>query len=117
MALTIEDLKPKNFKINVRGVELESKPLKLSHALIVSKLGAVFSDYAKASSDQILSAEKDWELVVGELIPDLKGISLDLNTTIELIEQLMSSVEPTDTKELNEAGVSFDDSPKEKTTG
>lgn len=115
--LTIDDLKPKNFKINVKGVELESKPLKLSHALIISKLGGVFSDAKNSTSEQIVNAERDWEKVVGELIPELKDVQLDLNTSLELITQLMENVEPSDTKELNEMGVSFDESPKGKVTG
>ncbi len=46
MSNTIEDLKPKPFKIVVKGVTLDSKPLRLSHALTIAKIGNVFQDTA-----------------------------------------------------------------------
>jgi len=35
---TIADLQPKPFTVTVGGVELKCKPLRLSHALILSKM-------------------------------------------------------------------------------
>lgn len=115
--LTIDDLKPKNFKITLKGVELESKPLKLSHALMIARLASVFNDVNSASKKQIQDAEKDLEEVIAELVPDLKDVQLDMGLTIELITQLMENIQPEDTKELNEKGVSFDADPKVERIG
>jgi len=53
MALTIEDLKPKSFTVNIKGVELQCKPLRMSHTLIISKVGEVFQNINTATRDQI----------------------------------------------------------------
>jgi hypothetical protein len=117
MSNTIEDLKPKPFKVNVNGVELESKPLRLSHALTIAKIGNVFQDTANASQADIKQAEVDMDLVIGELIPELKGINLNMKDTIDLIGQLMGEIEPSDNKELREKGVAFDTDLKVGATG
>ena len=111
MSVTIEDLKPKPFTVNIKGLELQCKPLRLSHALIVAKVGNIFQD-SKASKQEIKQAEVDIDEVIVDLIPELKGIQLDMNLTIELIQQLMEHVEPADNKELKNKGVAFDTDPK-----
>jgi len=115
MSLTVEDLRPKPFKVKVQGVELESKPIRLSHALIIARVGNSFQD-SSLSKEKLKQAEADMDEVLTELIPELKGIELDLPTTTELIEQLMEHIEPSESKELKDKGVSFGDPKVPKTT-
>ena len=112
MSVTIDDLKPKNFKLNIKGVELESKPLRLSHALSIAKIGNVFQDTKNASRDDIKQAEVEMDEVIAELIPELAGVPLDMAATMQLIEQLMEQVEPSDNRELKDKGVKFSSDPK-----
>jgi hypothetical protein len=112
MSVDVSDLKPKPFKITLQDIELECQPLRLSHALVVAKIGKVFQDPDKATKEQMKQAEADFDELVGELIPDLKGVQLDLPKTIALLEQLLSSIDPADNKELKEKGVTFDSDPK-----
>lgn len=113
MSVSIEDLKPKSFTITVKGVELECQPLRLSDALIISKVGKVFENPTDVSNEKIAEAEQDMDNVISKLIPELKDVQLDMGSTLEVITQLMSNVEPTDNKELREKGVTFGD-PKAK---
>lgn len=118
MGLTVEDLKPKSFTVTIKDVELQCKPLRLSHALVVAKIGNVFQDAAKATKPEIKQAEKDMDELVAELIPELMGTELDMSATMELIQQLMDNIAPSDNKELAEKGVKFNtDDPKEKKIG
>ena len=112
MSITIEDLKPKTFKVTIKGVELVCKPLRVSHALTVSKIGAIFNAPSEFTKKQISEAEKDLDEVIAELIPELAGFSLDLDTTLEVITQLTESMTPSETKELSEAGVKLSEGPK-----
>lgn len=117
MALTIEDLKPKNFKIKVKDVEVECKPPRLSHTLVISKVGQTFQDVQKASREDILQAESDFDWVVGELIPELKGIDLDMQAIIDVITQIMEQIQPEESKILADKGVNFDSNPKAEKIG
>lgn len=112
MSVTVDDLKPKNFKIKIKGVELECKPLRLGQALMIAKIGNVFQDVKNASQDDIEQAEQQIDKIIADLVPELNGVQLDMAGTLELIEQLMSQVEPDDNQELKEKGVSFDSNPK-----
>lgn len=112
MPLTIEDLKPKPFKITVKGVDLMCQPLRLSHALIIAKIGDVFADPKLATKESIQSAEKDIDEIIAELIPELAGISLDMGSILAIITQLGSHNEPSDNAELNERGVNLNPDPK-----
>lgn len=112
MSVTLDDLRPKEFNITVKGVELTSKPLRLSHALIVAKLGKVFESPDNASTEQIKQAQADIDGLIGELIPELEGVELDMSSTMELVTQLMNHVQPSDNKELQDKGVSMDTDPK-----
>lgn len=107
MALTIEDLRPKDFTVNVDGVELTCKPLKLSHALTISKLGNIFENAQKASKQEIDNAQKEIYEVIWELIPELKGIELNVSVIMKLIEQIMNQIQPSDNKELIDSKVEF----------
>lgn len=118
MGLTVEDLKPKSFTVTIKDVELQCKPLRLSHALVVAKIGNVFQDAAKATKQEIKSVEKDLDELIVELIPELMGTELDMTATTELIQQWMDNIAPSDNKELAEKGVKFNtDDPKEKKIG
>jgi glutamyl-tRNA reductase len=117
MSINVSDLQPKPFKITIKGIELESKPLRLSHALTVSKLGDIFQNSNKASKQEIKQAETDLDEVIADLIPDLKDIQLDITSIMELLEQLMGNIEPADNAELKEKGVKFDSDPKAERIG
>lgn len=117
MPITIEDLEPKNFKINLKGLELDSKPLRLSHALMAAKLGNIFQNPDKVTKEQIKQAETDLDELIGELIPELSNKKLGMSTTLELLTQLMEHIEPADNKELREKNVKFDTDPKVPRTG
>lgn len=114
MALSIDDLKPKDFKINVKGIELTCKPLRLSHALIVAKLGDVFQNPKNYNNEEIRKAETDIDELISELVPELKGIQLDTMTMLDVITQLTDSNDPSENKELKEKGVSFESDPKDE---
>lgn len=116
MGLTVEDLKPKPFTIKIKEVELECKPLRLYHALVVSKIGNVFQD-KDATKEQFKQAQADMDEVIGELIPELKEVQLDVGSTLKLISQMMENISPADNKELKKHGVKFDTDPKVPRTG
>lgn len=111
MSLSIEDLKPKETKITVRGVELVAKPLTLAQALIISKAATIFSNSADVSREEITQAESDLDAVISEVIPEI-SFSLDMVTKMELIEKLLESIQPEDNKELKDNGVEVNSNPK-----
>ncbi len=117
MGLTIEDLKPKNFKVKIKGVELDCKPLRMSHTLIVSKIGEIFQNINISTKKEIKQAEVDMDEVIAELIPELDGVKLDMESVLELITSMMESIQPSDNKELKEKGVAFDTDPKAEGNG
>jgi hypothetical protein len=117
MALTIEDLRPKPFKINIKGVEVDCKPPRLSHMLVISKVGEAFQNISTASRETIQQSEKDFDWVVSELIPELKDIELDMQSVIDIITQVMEQVQPEENKELADKGVKFDTDPKAEKIG
>lgn len=117
MGLSINDLQPQPFTVKVKGVELTCQPLRLAHLFTVAKLGEIFQEPAKATPEQIKSAENEVDALFAELIPELKDVKLDLPSTLSLITQLMSHVEPDDNQELREMGVTFDADPKAKGDG
>ena len=117
MSIGLSDLQPKPIQVTIKGVELTSKPLRLKHALTLAKIGAVFEDASKATSQEIDRAQAEVDSVFAELIPELKDIELDMSATMELLQQLMSNIEPSENKELNESGVKIDSDPKVQVTG
>lgn len=117
MALNISDLQPKEFEIKIKGQTTMCKPPKLSHVFILSKLGNIFKNANEHTVDDINTAEKDLEFVFGELIPELKGVSLDMQTNVDIITQVMEHIAPDETKELKEQGVQFGTDPKAERTG
>jgi len=112
MSVSINDLKPKEIKIKVGELELTAKPLRVSHALIMAKVGDILEKPQESSSDEIDQAQKDLDKVIGQLIPELKGIELDMKNQMEILTELMAGIEPDDNKELREKGVKIDTDPK-----
>ena len=100
--MNVEDLRPKPFKVTVKGVDLECKPLRMSHALSLAKIGNAFEDPGTKSREENKKLELEFDEVVSELVPDLAGVPLDLQSSMELIQQLMASVEPSESQELKE---------------
>lgn len=117
MALDIKDLQPKPFEVSVKGQTTECKPPRLSHIFILSKVGNLFQNTDTASSADVKQAEKDLDEVFGELIPELKGVSLDMQPTLDLITQIMENVNPSENKEMDSQGVKLDSDPKAERTG
>ncbi len=112
MALNISDLQPKPFTVTLGEQETECAPLKLRHIFILNKLGTVFQNPDSATREQITEAEADFNYVVADLIPELKDVSLPIDMMMSLITQMMSTVNPSENKELEAKGVSFDTNPK-----
>ena len=117
MSINISDLQPKPFNINVEGVELQCQPPRLSHVLMMSKVGAVFQDPAKATTADIKQAEADMSSIIKELIPAIGDMQLSVSALLSVITQLMDQVQPADNKELEAKGVSFGADPKEAKIG
>lgn len=113
MALNISDLQPRPFTVNLgKGGTTECKPLRMSHIFMLNKLGSVFVEPEKATREQIAAAEADFDFVIADLIPELAGVQLGLDTVMSLIGQMMETVNPSENKELDDKGVSFDPNPK-----
>ncbi|MEI7632007.1 MAG: hypothetical protein WCJ60_01645 [bacterium] len=112
MGISISDLMPKDFKVTVKGLELDCKPLRLSHALIVGKLSDVFSNPINYTANDIRQAEKDIDSVITDLIPELTGVKLDIASFVELMPQMMNSTQPQDEKDLVETGIQLGTDPK-----
>lgn len=117
MSVSLKDLQPEKIKVNIKGVELESKPVRLKHALVMAKVGSVFENPKQATLQDIERAQSDIDNVFEELIPELKGIELDISSTTDLLSQLMSTIEPDDNKVLSESGVKIDSDPKAQEIG
>ena len=112
MSVSIDDLKPKTFKVTVRGVELDCKPVRLRHALILAKVGNIFENAKSATESDIEQAQKEVDKVFDELLPQLAETELDMEVTMALLEQIMGQIAPDDNKELKEKGVQVDTDPK-----
>lgn len=121
MSITADDLaaQPRQITITRNNKEymLTAQPVRMSHALLLTKAGKIFENASDASENDIDQAEKIFTRLINELIPELKGVDLDLQVTLDIISALMDTVEPTDNKELNEAGVKFDDPKADKSGG
>lgn len=116
MALNISDLQPKPFTVTLGDQQTECAPLKLRHIFILNKIGVILQNPDKASKEQIIEAENDFYFIIGDLIPELEGVTLPLDMMMDLITQMMLTVNPSENKELAEKGVSFDADPKAQTS-
>lgn len=116
MALNISDLQPKPFTVTLGDQQTECAPLKLRHIFILNKIGVILQNPDKASKEQIIEAENDFYFIISDLIPELEGVTLPLDMMMDLITQMMLTVNPSENKELAEKGVSFDADPKAQTS-
>lgn len=116
MALNVSDLQPKPFTVTLGEQTTECAPLKLRHIFILNKLGTVFQSPEGATREQIEEAEADFNYVVADLIPELKDVNLPIDMMMDLITQMMTTVNPSENKELEAKGVSFDTNPKANKT-
>ncbi len=112
MSLSIDDLRPKPFKVVIKGVELECQPLRLSHALAISRIGELMQNSAKHSMDDIRVSEKELDTIISELIPELGDINLELSAVMQLFEQMMDHIQPVEDQELKKNNVKLDSDPK-----
>ena len=118
MSVSLDDLQPKPFIIKIKEHEIECKPLRLSHTLILSKIGETFQNPKESSSQEMKQAEKDLDFMIGELMPLLSGVELGMSEILEVIQQMMDTVEPSDNKELKKRNIQFgENDPKGKKTG
>jgi len=117
MGLTIEDLKPKDFTINIRGVELTCKPLKLEQTMLIASVGNIFNDVKNASEDDIKKACRAVEKIIPEIIPQLASVELDGGLILEIIPLIMPTVTPSDEEFLQKNGVKTDADPKAEKAG
>lgn len=117
MALTINDLQPKDFTITVKGLQLTCKPPRLSHILVISKVGEAFDNINNLDRQKIEAVTADFDWVVEQLVPELKGIQLDMQDSVDILTQIMEQVTPDENQELKDKGVSFDADPKVEKIG
>lgn len=113
----INDLLPKEKTITVQGVELTVKPMRLRHALHLSKIADVFTNHEKYKAADIDEADKLIHEIVGELIPQLAGKELSFDLVGKLVGEMLNTVAPSDTRELDERGVKLDTDPKARGNG
>jgi hypothetical protein len=112
MSVSINDLQPQPFTVKIKGQEIQSQPLQLKHALVLAKMGSIFQDPAKATGEQIESAQADITKVFNELMPDLVGVTLDMQMTMEIMTQVMNQIDPEDNKELEKHKIKLNADPK-----
>lgn len=105
MSINIEDLQPKSFEVTIKGQTTLCKPPRLSHIFILSKIGNLFQSPESASSTDVKQAEKDLDEVFGDLIPELKGVNLDMQSAIDLIEGIKRAIHRMHTTEIGTAYV------------
>lgn len=116
MALNISDLQPKPFTVKLRDQTTECAPLKMRHIFILNKIGIILQKPAEATKEQILEAETDFNYIIADLIPELTGVTLPIETMLDLLTQMMETITPSENKELADKGVSFDANPKAENT-
>jgi len=115
---SIDDLQPPTTKIKIKDREFDVMPIKLGHALLITKLGGLFNRIEDLSLEEIDQVEKGVDKLIGELIPELKGLPLGINETMDVLQELMNSAVPTENKEIEEHKIKMaDESPKDQRTG
>lgn len=111
--MSINDLQPKPFKIKIKDNEFNCKPIRMSHRLIMAKITPLFKameDVANGkevelSSKQMIELEKELDVLIGDLIPQLSNITLEIEDIASVFEQIMDSTLPEDVKEMKDAKV------------
>lgn len=126
MAITPDDLQPKKFKVKLGEREFDCFAPRLSHRLILTRVQPLFMSVAEAAkgkeveipSEKIIEYEKDLDVLFGELIPELKNVTLDIEHVMSLVSQIMDEMLPEESKELKDNKVKVgSESPKAKKTG
>lgn len=129
MAIEATDLQPSKFKVTVNGKEYWCNPPRMAHRIILMKVRPLFEAIAaladgkdvEVSSDKILGYQNDLDLLFADLIPDLKGVTLNELDLVNVIDQLVTNSQPAEARELADAKVKVggeeEASPKEETTG
>ena len=115
--MTTSDLQPKPFKIKIQDKNYLCKQPRLSHRLIIGRVQPLFTaadDLANGKSTditatQMIDYENDLDAMIQDLIPELKGIQLDIVDLAEIIGQIMEVMLPEESKELKEAKVEVSD--------
>lgn len=111
------DLQPKQLKITIQGKEYNCKPPRLSHRLIIGRIQPLFKaaeDMAngkqtEVSAEDMIQYENDLDTMIQDLMPELKGVTLDITNIIEIISQLLEAMLPAESKELKDAKVEVND--------
>lgn len=118
MALNMDELKPKKFKITLGDQETECNPPRMAHLFMINKIGSVFRDPDKATKEQIIEADQYFSDIIAELIPELNGEDISVQYKLDVLTQITENITPADNKELTEKGVTFDSqSPKAEKVG
>lgn len=109
----ISDLQPKSFKVKIRDNEYNCKPLRMAHRLIIAKIQPFFEQLenltlgkdVELSGKQILELEAELDALIQNLIPELGNITLDIEDISSILNQIMDSIMPDESKKLKEANV------------
>ena len=111
------DLQPKQFKVKIKEKDYLCKPPRLSHRLIMAKVQPLFTaaeglargEDVSISAEQMVQYENELDFMIQDLIPELKGVELDILDIADLLSQLMDSMLPEDSKELKDSKVKVND--------
>lgn len=118
------DLQPKPTNITLKGNSYLCKAPRLSHRLIIARVQPLFEAASNVATgakntltaEDTLSLEKDLDALIGDLIPTLNNVTLDIIDLAELVAQIMEIMLPEESKALKEAKVEIDSNkdPKEE---
>jgi len=117
MSLSIDDLRPKNFTITVKGVELECLPLKLSHTLTIASIGNVFENISGMTYESSKKLDTDIRRLIDEVIPSLQDKEIDGMTMMDIITKIGEGSMPSDVEFLDKNGVELNVDPKAEKAG
>lgn len=111
--MTANDLQPKPTKITIKDKEYLVQPIRMSHRLIIARVQPYFKEIVNVyegervslSSQEILELEKDFDVLVNDLIPGLKNVTLDVAEMIYIVNFLLEGTKPEDIKEAEDSNV------------
>ena len=123
MSIASNDLQPKPFNINIKGNDYKCNPLRMSHRIIIAKISPLFAQFEiiangqeiEMSTEKIFELEKELDLLINNLIPELKNIELNIEDLANLIGLLMDSILPQESQDLKDAKVEVNNDPKVET--
>lgn len=118
------DLQPKNFKVTIKEKEYDCKPLRMSHRLIIAKIQPLFDQFAVISkgekieltAEEMIMLEKELDVLISDLMPALRNVTLNIEDIADVINQLLDSVMPEDAKKLRDAKVNIETKEQEDTS-